>query len=558
MRGNQVRVGILADSLTQPAWVRYMLERILAEGHARFEVVVLNSGDEAEVAPPSGLFDRLRRYWKARDQFLFLLFDRFDRRKFRFAPDAFEMVDCSDLLSDVTVIPVTPRRTRFSDFIEGEDLARVKEAGVDVFLRLGFRILRGEVLRAAPGGVWSFHHGDNRVNRGGPAGYWEVLLRWATTGATLQILSEDLDAGLVLGRTASATHPLSPNLNRNRFYWQAAPMVPRRLKELARLGHDRFMEKHEGKQPLVSPYSNRLFVRPTNKELAWLLSKWVGRYVRRGVRYKVIREQWQLRFSFQNATVGAPWRFRKVIPPPDRFWADPHLLTRDGRHMAFIEEKPNDGVGHIAVMEFKRDGTYTTPVPALKEPFHLSYPFVFEFEDELYMIPECGDYGQIRLYRCESFPDKWVLHHIIMDGITAVDATLFHHEGRWWMFTAVAEHEGANPPDQLFLFSADSPLSTNWEPHPMNPVVSDVTGARPAGPLLRIKDRIVRPAQNCAPHYGYGIRFMEVAELTPERYAEAEAGYLTPDWEPDLVGTHTLATNGDLRIIDVNVKRWRF
>ena len=162
-----------------------MLERIKDEGSSCFSVVVLNSSEGKDEGSPTGLFDRLRRYWKARSRLLFLAFGRFDRWKFRTMPDAFEMVDVSDLLGGVPAISVSPRRTKFSDFIEGDDLERVREAGADVFIRLGFRILRGGILTAAPAGVWSFHYGDNRVNRGGPAGYWEVLLSWPTTGSIL-------------------------------------------------------------------------------------------------------------------------------------------------------------------------------------------------------------------------------------------------------------------------------------------------------------------------------------------------------------------------------------
>ena len=52
--------------------------------------------------------------------------------------------------------------------------------------------------RRCASGVWSYHHGDNRVNRGGPAGFWEVFEQWDVTGSILQVLSEELDAGKTL------------------------------------------------------------------------------------------------------------------------------------------------------------------------------------------------------------------------------------------------------------------------------------------------------------------------------------------------------------------------
>ncbi len=558
MQSTQVKVGILADSMTQPAWARAMLERVLAEGNASFDVVVLNTGRGPAEAPPAGILDRLGRHWRTRDRLLFRAFDRFDRRKFRTTPDAFEDVDVSDLLAGVPVVEVSPRRTKFSDFIEGDDLERVRAAGVDLFIRLGFRILRGGILTTAPLGVWSFHHGDNRHNRGGPAGYWEVFLGWSTTGSVLQILNEDLDDGLVLARSWSATHPLSPNLNRNNFYWKSAAMIPRKLAELARDGCESFLDRHRSRQPVVSLYSNRLFVKPTNREMLSVLARWIGRYVRLGLGRRLYRQQWQLRFSFRDAVLGSPWRYERVVPPKDRFWADPHLVYRDGRYFAFIEEKPNDAVGHISVMELREDGTFTVPERVIEQPYHLSYPFVFEWQGEIYMIPETADHGEIQLYRCREFPGSWELERTLMTGVCAVDATLLEHGGRWWMFVGMAEHPGASPHDELFLFSAPSPVSEAWAPHPMNPIVSDVTRARPAGPIFDHEGVVLRPAQDCSRSYGSSLRLMEIVELTPERYEEREVGHLTPDWEPGLEGTHSFAKVGRLNVIDVRKRERRF
>ena len=93
------------------------------------------------------------------------------------------------------------RKTRFCDYLSDEDVSRIRAANVDVLLRFGFRILKGPILRAAKHGVWSYHHGDNQVNRGGPAGFWEVMLNRPTTGSVLQILNEDLDNGRVIYRS---------------------------------------------------------------------------------------------------------------------------------------------------------------------------------------------------------------------------------------------------------------------------------------------------------------------------------------------------------------------
>ena len=46
-----------------------------------------------------------------------------------------------------------------------------------------------------------------------------------------------------------------------------------------------------------------------------------------------------------------------------------------------------------------------------------------------------------------------------------------------------------------FLFYSDDPTSTEWNPHPKNPIISDVRNARPGGHIFEYKNKILRPAQ---------------------------------------------------------------
>ena len=93
-----------------------------------------------------------------------------------------------------------PRQTKYRDYFRDKDIDKISTYNIDVFIRFGFRILSGRVLKSAKYGIWSFHHGDNEYKRGGPAGFWEFYERQEKTGAVLQILSEDLDNGLIIGK----------------------------------------------------------------------------------------------------------------------------------------------------------------------------------------------------------------------------------------------------------------------------------------------------------------------------------------------------------------------
>ena len=119
--------------------------------------------------------------------------------------------------------------------------------------------------------------------------------------------------------------------------------------------------------------------------------------------------QWLLligRAPFPDAERLDPASLTPIVPPPDRFWADPFIWSRDGRCWVFVEELPFDTrIGRISVLELDdslRPMGSSTPV--LDEPRHLSYPYLFEYSGELFMVPESAGSGRIDCYRCVAFP----------------------------------------------------------------------------------------------------------------------------------------------------------
>src|SRR5262249_44687686 len=155
--------------------------------------------------------------------------------------------------------------------------------------------------------------------------------------------------------------------------------------------------------------------------------------------------QWILLYHVGPDLTFSARRLHRIVSPRDRFWADPVMLRRDGRHFVFVEEYMYQSQkGHIAVLEIDDTGRHTPPRKVLERPYHLSYPFVFEWQGKTYMVPESFQNRSIELYECLTFPDRWELRMNLMEGISAADPTLLFHDGRWWMFATVQEYEGAS------------------------------------------------------------------------------------------------------------------
>lgn len=269
--------------------------------------------------------------------------------------------------------------------------------------------------------------------------------------------------------------------------------------------------------------------------------------------------QWFLLAGLQSEerrTSPDPKALTPLIPPPDAFWADPFARSVDGKRVVFCEDYSfRTRLGRISAMELDLDSAGRLRaagemVPVIDEPRHLSYPFLLEFDGSLYMAPESGASRRVDLYRCTGFPYAWEKAGTLLEGIAAFDATLFEHEGLWWLFCA-ARQDGVRPNESLFAFYADSPLARRWTPHARNPLVRDYAGARPAGRVFRDRDgRLIRPAQNCVPRYGYGLVLHQILSLSPDRYEEraiwSANGAQSGGWR----GMHHLDWHDGLMVMD--------
>jgi hypothetical protein len=200
------------------------------------------------------------------------------------------------------------------------------------------------------------------------------------------------------------------------------------------------------------------------------------------------------------------------------FVADPFMVEEHGTWFMFFEalnRATSKGEVGLAVSSDRFHWEYRQIV--LKEPFHLSYPNVFKWQDDHYMIPETLGANYISLYKARDFPAHWELAGRLIEG-THADPSIFYFDHRWWMFTCSAHYSH----DTLNLYFADD-LMGRWYEHPRSPIVKgDRRRARPGGRMTNWEGRLIRFAQDCYPRYGTQLRAFEITELTTCSYREEE------------------------------------
>src|SRR5256714_14534341 len=269
-----LRVGLLLNGTILASFCARIIEHLQASNFINLELVVCKKPSSSAQSPEAkGVLSSIARRLfnsKIREHTLYDLYVRFDRRK-KSRNHPLNEVDCTRLLAGIDSIEVDPIGQKFVHRFPPEALERIRAKNLDVLIRYGFNILRGEILTAARYGVWSYHHGDNDYYRGGAAYFWEVLEGNPVSGAILQVLTEELDAGKVLYKGLFATHAgVSQVRNRVQPYWGASTFVIQKLRELHAHGWDH-VERNAVKP---APYrgKKKIYSMPSNVEmLRWLV-----------------------------------------------------------------------------------------------------------------------------------------------------------------------------------------------------------------------------------------------------------------------------------------------
>jgi hypothetical protein len=385
-------------------------------------------------------------------------------------------------------------------------------------------------------GVWAIAPADVDRHRPDPSRFWDVCTRRPRT-ATGVVAMRDRHPQ-VLARSSAPTDPLSVTRTRDAAAWASARLLMDTLTAIHR-GESPLLEDHELWEARRAPATGVITAHALRTATGGIAAKW---------RKLWLRGEWFVAVRAKNRQGRVEDGVRTVPNPPGCYLGDPFPIEMGGRHYLFVEQFfMADGRGVISVLEPQPDGSWSQPRPVLRRDHHLSYPFVFDLEGTAYMVPETGDTGRIELYRAVDFPDRWERARVLIDGLTAFDATLHVEDGLFWLFANVAETPGDTGELRLYWSRA---LDGEWRPHPANPITRDAVGARPAGRLFQRSGTLIRPGQDCSRRYGEAVVLHRVDVLSTTEYRETPVGRIDADWMPGIEATHTYTFDSGYECLD--------
>lgn len=240
-----------------------------------------------------------------------------------------------------------------------------------------------------------------------------------------------------------------------------------------------------------------------------------------------------------------------IIRSPEYGWvADPFLVEYKGDIYIFAEiflwKSERNGIIGYCKYNGRSFGEW---VVSMDRHWHLSYPFVFTKDDNLFMIPESYQLGEVAVYQLIQFPDKWEKVRTLISNVEYCDSTLFQYKnGKEYMFTF--ERGLKSPAGRGLLYDLDTKGLVN-----MRNLSDNLQGARCGGKVIIDHNRYIRVAQNCFPEYGKGLIFYEIDSIEP-KYEEHEiyrmdVSDIQGDFNNNHIGIHTYNRLGEIEVIDL-------
>ena len=540
----RLKIGFLIDSDSINHSSYELIKFVASNKIFQKPIIISGHTDQLEKISLIRLYIKYPLYY-----FLMNIIQHFEKKSVvKNRPEQLQIYKLNDvgIFERLKVVGIWSKSKLFLSFTK-EDLEKIKVLEFDVIIRLGSGIITGEILNTPKFGVLSMHHGDNRVNRGAPPGFWEVMNREPSTGFIIQKLTEELDGGHVLFR---GNIPTANNwsLNRARIRAKSTIFMQNLLLNLAKKNmlpkiqqsylHDRSLLKLGHNSIILIKYILKI-------SIPIMLKKYMHLFIKKRI------PNWEVSMSRSEIFRTSLWRFKIIEKPKHVFFADPFIMNHKDKKAIFVEEYAIDKKkGVISALSVTEDSVeYLGNV--IEEDFHLSFPFVFSHKGKIFMIPDSSKKMEIRLYECLDYPKKWKFIKTLMYNVDASDTMVFKKSEAWYMLTNIDSSRIGDHNSELHVFYSNNILSSEWLPIKSgNPVIFDSRKARNGG-YFHYKSDLYRVSQiHSGDRYGSGICINKVGRLNKNTYKEESIQELYPEFVHQGLALHHLNSRDGITVYD--------
>lgn len=178
------------------------------------------------------------------------------------------------------------------------------------------------------------------------------------------------------------------------------------------------------------------------------------------------------------------------------FLADPFFVKEKDTFYLFFEHKKTKSDADIGLLTSVDGKNYQYRGTVLSQKFHLSYPQVFKYRNDFYMVPESKQANAILLYKAHRFPYDWRICDTLVANVNLVDPSIYLSDS---LNIMVATDYAKN----MYVYQADS-LFGKWQLH-KKPIALIGTESRAGGRFFADTKGLILPVQDFSNGYGCGV-----------------------------------------------------
>lgn len=280
----------------------------------------------------------------------------------------------------------------------------------------------------------------------------------------------------------------------------------------------------------------KLEYRKTKKNIFFVFDRIINRFFK--------RDEWMILFCrnvISPEDISSSFERFDIIPNlKGTFSADPFIIEEQGKSYVFYEQCSLKRGARGILMCYDIDENKRDLI--LQEPHHLSYPNVFKYMGNYFMIPQSENHS-IDLYRAVSFPFSWEKERVLLKdkNFNFGDTNIYFSECGDILLTSNIYDHVAN----------SNRIRVGWQ---INNLLNDkikITDCK----VLDISDEFSRNAgnaisldsslyQECSSTYGGGLVMKKDKNVTYIKLPK------------DLQGMHTYNTSENFTVIDVKKTKY--
>jgi hypothetical protein len=269
-----------------------------------------------------------------------------------------------------------------------------------------------------------------------------------------------------------------------------------------------------------------------------------------------VQNDWEIGYSnssidsfLEKKTPKMKW----LKMPKDVFWADPFGIHLNNKYYVFYEEfNKIKGYGTINCLILNSEFAIIENKVIIDEDIHFSFPFVFQFQNEYYMLPETCQKKEIALYKATNFPFEWKKEKVLLN-LPGMDNVIFFQENKWWLIYSLANSECAS----WFYLRSLNDLFSDWNQTKENIVKGTMYNTRAGGSVFQNKGDLYRVTQNCTDYYGQSVVINKITALSEINFKEEAVKEIMSDSALH-TGFHTISKCGAISLVDRRRERLFF